>query len=260
MGLPGTPTSGGKIVSSNKRGGILGSASDLLQGRQTQSAKTVPNFTGLNLNTPAFSLGSTGATTTLTPQNTIFQQANQDRFPNFLAGIQQLRESVTPGISAFRRAALGQVESGRSSTVGNLREALSRRGVLGSSFGSDVIARTNAEFAQQRAQVEAQAFQQEFNATLGLIQAENDLILKQLQRELQELQLTAGIGTSTQQLINQNAALRVQAILGDEGVRLGRNKLTLETAKTVASFFSGGLGGGAAGGGFATGSHSGIAS
>lgn len=252
MGLPGTPTRGGKVVSSNKKGGAFGSVSDLLFGEQQQAIDATTELRGANVQTPGFSLNSIlnrggQLATTLTPKQTAARLALQSRFPEFLRDIGELRQEVRPGFSAFREAGLGQLRNERDATVGNLRESLSRRGVLGSSFGQDVVGRTRAEFGQKRAQFAAQTTLQEMEATRNLIQFESQLIMEQINREFQELNFAAGFGANTQSLINQNAAIRVGAILGDEKVRLGRNKLTFEVGKTVASFFGGGLGAGGGG-------------
>src|SRR3990167_5948989 len=55
-------------------------------------------------------------------------------FPEQASELARLRESVSPGISGLRTSRLAEIENARRSSIGNLRENLSRRRVLGSSF------------------------------------------------------------------------------------------------------------------------------
>ncbi len=104
-----------------------------------------------------------------------------------------LRQTVTPGFSQARTAALGQIENARSSSIGNLRENLQRRRVLGSSFGQDAVSRTEAEFAQQKATTEAQSYMAELEATQQLMQQEFTARRGQYQTTLDEMNLEASI-------------------------------------------------------------------
>ena len=232
------------------KSGIQGTLSNVFFGKQNRAGPTVPGFNRTNIQTPGFGLTSKlteggKLNTVLTPRETAARNALESRFPAFLQDIGELREQVAPGFSAFREAGLGQLRNERDATVGNLRESLSRRGVLGSSFGQDVVGRTRAEFGQKRAQFAAQTTLQEMEATRNLIQFESQLIMEQINREFQELNFAAGFGANTQALINQNAAIRVGAILGDEKVRLGRDELSFEITKTIAQAVGGGMTGGA---------------
>jgi hypothetical protein len=107
-----------------------------------------------------------------------------------------LRATVAPGFSGLRTAALGQVENGRTSAIGNLRDNLARRRVLGSSFANDAASRTEAEFSQQKAQVEAQSYLQELEATNNLIQSEYAARRGVYTTALDELNLEATMGAN----------------------------------------------------------------
>jgi hypothetical protein len=106
-----------------------------------------------------------------------------------------LRESVAPGMSALRAARLAEVENARSRAIGNLRDNLQRRRVLGSSFGQDAVNRGEAEFSNQAQQVEADSFLQELEQTSNLTQQEYDARRGEFQTYLDDLNLQAEVGT-----------------------------------------------------------------
>ena len=221
-------------------GGVLGFGSNILQGRQTRAAPTVPGFSGnVGIRTPGFGLQTTRIGESLqtdlqrlgSPEQTAFGQ----RFPRILGDLDVLRQRAAPTASAFREAGLGALRSARQAATSNLSQSLARRNVLGSSFGQDALSRLGAEFGQQRAQFEADVSLQEIQVQSQLIQQENQILSEALSRQLAELGVAAGLPIQVQQLLNQNAAIRANAILGDEAVALGRNKLTFEVGKSVAS-------------------------
>lgn len=116
-----------------------------------------------------------------------------------------LRSRVAPGVSDLRRARLEEIENARVQAIGNLRENLSRRRVLGSSFGQDAATRAEAEFAGARERVSAESFLQELEMSNQLIQQEFASRRASFQTGLDELNLQADLaaklsGAATQQL------------------------------------------------------------
>lgn len=109
---------------------------------------------------------------------------------NLIAG---QRARVAPGISDLRAARLAEVENARRESMGNLRDNLARRRVLGSSFGQDAITRSEAEFAGQKERVAAESFLQEFEMTNQLINQEFDLRRSEFSTHLDELNLEANL-------------------------------------------------------------------
>lgn len=110
------------------------------------------------------------------------------------AGIfNRLRSSVAPGMSDLRASRLGEIESARQQAVGNLRENLARRRVLGSSFGADALTRAEAEFAGQKERVAAESFLQELELTNQMIDREFAAQRSQFQTGLDELNLEASL-------------------------------------------------------------------
>lgn len=154
-----------------------------------------------------------------------------------------LQAQLAPGFGAITQAAVTNLENRRRSAIGNLRENLQRRRVLGSSFASDAIGRTEAEFAQQEAAIRAQAKMQEVGATEQLMARQVDLINQQAQArasefnvQLQQLNLEAQIATQISTGVSaitaQNAQVQSQIIasgqnavasglLGAAGIGLG---------------------------------------
>jgi hypothetical protein len=107
----------------------------------------------------------------------------------------ELRARVAPGISELRASRLSEIENARQSAIGNLRENLQRRRVMGSSFGNDALTRAETEFAGQRDRVAAESFLQELEASNQLINQEFTARRQQFQTGLDELNLQADIAT-----------------------------------------------------------------
>jgi hypothetical protein len=112
---------------------------------------------------------------------------------NEIAG---LRGRVAPGVSDLRASRLAEIENARMSSVGNLRDNLARRRVLGSSFGADAVTRAEAEFAKENERVAAESFLQELELTNNLMQQEFTARRGEFQTGLDELNLEAQIATA----------------------------------------------------------------
>lgn len=110
-----------------------------------------------------------------------------------LAGLQSL---VEPGFSDLRQSGLNQIEDRARRATGNLRENLSRRRVLGSSFGQDALSRLESEFAREEADFTARSLLQELDATRQLIGDKTAARAQQFQTRLNELNLQAEIASN----------------------------------------------------------------
>lgn len=236
--------------------GLTGQFSSALFGKQQSGAGALDRTSNFQTVTPGFNLlqrtvgppGSTTRLTELTPRDTDARLALNRRFPEFLRDVQGLREDVRPNFSAFRTAGLGQLANERDRTIGNLRESLARRGVLGSSFAADSLSRSGAEFGQRRAEFEAQVGLQEASATQALIGFENSLIMQQIAREFQEFSLAAGLEQNFSALMAQQAGLFAQLTQQDELIEVQRGEQARKIFETVSSSVAGGFGGGSIGG------------
>lgn len=93
-----------------------------------------------------------------------------DRFGEQAIQTGDLLNKVKPGFSDFRASRLGEIEGARRSAIGNLRENMQRRRVLGSSFGQDSLVRAESEFGKEKERVQAESFLQELDLTNKLTQ------------------------------------------------------------------------------------------
>ncbi len=80
-----------------------------------------------------------------------------------------LEEDVRPGFGRFTEAATRTIRNAASRRIGNLREQLRQKRVLGASFAEDLITRTALEFAQEEEAVRARAGIAEIAASLEVL-------------------------------------------------------------------------------------------
>lgn len=119
----------------------------------------------------------------------------QDNFGQLAGELAGQRSLVAPGVSALRASRMAEIENARARSVGNLRENLQRRRVLGSSFGSDALSRAEAEFAGVRDKAAAESSLMEFDLTNQAIQQQYAAQRQKFQVGLDELNLQADIAT-----------------------------------------------------------------
>lgn len=146
-----------------------------------------------------------------------------------------MRGLVAPGISGLRAARLASIENSRSSAIGNLRDNLARRRVLGSSFANDAIARGEAEFSQQKQAAEAESFLQEMELTTQLMQQEFTARRGQFQTNLDEMNLEANLAATlagkATDILGKNAA--IEALLNQQSL-ISSNKFMGESFRPIA--------------------------
>lgn len=168
-------------------------ASKLMGGKKGEARAPLANFqpTGISgggLNT-GFSDGNITIAPTAERLGLVKNLASQ--FGAQANELGALRDMVAPGYSALRASRLGEIENARTAAVGNLRENLARRRVLGSSFGQDALTRAESEFAGQRDRVAAESFLSELEATNNLINQQFAAHRGEFQTSLDELNLEA---------------------------------------------------------------------
>jgi hypothetical protein len=170
----------------------------LFGGKSGSAQAPIQNFrpSGFNAGGLGAKFGADGnLTITPTAERLGLVRGVSDTFGNLAGEFGALRGRVAPGVSDLRTARLAEIEDARSSAIGNLRENLARRRVLGSSFGQDAISRAEAEFAGARDKVAAESFLQEFELTNQLIQQEAGAARAAFQTNLDELNLQADVAT-----------------------------------------------------------------
>ncbi len=174
----------------NFLGSKLGGSGDSNPAAALQNFQP-PGFQGGGFGT---SFGPGGLTITPTAERLAAVGGVKDVFGNLASELGGQRGKVAPGMSELRSQRLAESEGARRSAVGNLRENLQRRRVLGSSFGQDALTRAEAEFGGLRDRASAESFLQEFELTNQLINQQFGALRSAAQTGLDELNLEAELG------------------------------------------------------------------
>lgn len=152
--------------------------------------------------------------------------------------IQALRDRVAPGFGELTEAAVNSVLDAGAQSIGNLRDSLAQRQVLGSSFANDAFSRTRLATGRAENEVRAQAKIAEIGLTADLIQNElatfgqefgltsfeqqvlqqdvqnavqqANLINTELTRQLEEFRIAGGVATATAQAATSAAIANAQ--------------------------------------------------
>lgn len=229
----------------------------LFGGKKGEAQAPLANFQA-----PGFSAGGLSAQADKTGQYSVTSNGERLGLVGDIAnqyGLQAgelgaLRNRVAPGVSDLRNARLAELENARTAAMGNLRENLQRRRVLGSSFGQDSLARADLEFGQAKSKASAESFLQELEMTNNILNQQYEAGRNQFQTSLNELNLqadvaaklaagsTATMGANARFLSELNAkeAAGSGRLMGDIFA-----PVTKAAGNYVGSFFGGGgLGGG----------------
>lgn len=202
------------------------------------AGKVAPVSVGINAG------GLSGANGTLTPtaERMALVSGVQGAFGNQADALGGLRARLAPGMSDLRTARLAEVENARASAVGNLRDNMARRRVLGSSFGQDALARAELSFGQEKDRVAAESLMQEIEGTARMIDMEGTARRGQYQAGLDELNLQADIAAklSGAAATQMGAANRLEAELSAKSAA-GAGKFFGETFKPVGDAIGKGI-------------------
>lgn len=90
--------------------------------------------------------------------------------------VQGLLRQVQPGFGRLTESLVQGVRDREAASVGNLRSALAKRNVLGSSFAQRELQRTGLDFAQEEERVRSGAFVQEMAASQQFIEQAGKLL------------------------------------------------------------------------------------
>lgn len=217
-----------------------------LFGSGSKKPVAMPPPTGINAGglTSTLSNGSIGITAS--PERMGFVNNIAGGFGNLVDELGLLRAKVAPGMSELRTSRLGEIEDARNRAVGDLRENLARRRVLGSSFGADALSRAESEFAGQRERVAAESTLQELEMTHNLINEQFNANRMKFQTGLDELNLQANIaaGLAGKATDTMAANARFEAALAAEEAK-GAGKFFGQTFQPVADALGKSIGGGA---------------
>jgi len=120
-----------------------------------------------------------------------------------------LRDRVKPGFGELTRTRIDAIRSAGKRTIGNLREELGKRRVLGSTFASREIASEEARFGQIEEQSRAESFLQELALTGELIREEFSSALGGIETILNQLNLESSIAAQ----LSQSAGSQIAGLL-----------------------------------------------
>ena len=203
--------------------------------------------TGMSSGGFNFSFGDGTVSGGATAERLGYVRGLSSNFSNQAGQIGALRPMVAPGFSQLREslgrnrdARLASIEDARSRATGDLRENLSRRRVLGSSFAGDALSRTDAEFQRERDRViaetgvqEAATYLQELESTKALISEEFTLARNSIEVFLNnmnmEASLAAQFATGATNVLADNA--RIQSQLLQQNVNANRQAIENERGR-----------------------------
>jgi hypothetical protein len=120
-------------------------------------------------------------------------------FPQQAAALKDIRSQVKPGMSQLRDVRLAEVRNAQTRAIGDLRENLAARRVMGSSFATDALARAEAEFVQRRDYIAAESFMQELEMTHGLLNEEFEVSRGAFETRLTEMNIQAELAAKLAQ-------------------------------------------------------------
>jgi len=145
-----------------------------------------------------------------------------------------LRERVRPGFGELTRTRVEAIRTAGARTVGNLREELTKRRVLGSSFAQREVTATESEFARQEESARAEAFIQELGLTAELIDEEFDATIAGLGTVLEQLNFETNIAAQLSVSASNQALTAAGASAQAASARRAGNA---ELFATIASAF-----------------------
>jgi hypothetical protein len=154
-----------------------------------------------------------------------------------------LRSMVAPGFNDMLKARLNSFGDTATKAIGDLRQNLQSRRILGSSFGQDTIGRLNAEFGRQKDTIVADNYLKSLDASTQLLKQQYEAWNQAFQTNLAELNLEAGVaqqmGSKGADILAQNA--RTTATL-ETDVNKANNAADIGLASGLGGFAGRALG------------------
>jgi hypothetical protein len=151
-----------------------------------------------------------------------------------------LRSTVAPGFNDMLKARLTDLDNQGTAAIGNLKQNLQSRRILGSSFGEDTISRANNTIQQQRDAVIADNFQKSLEANNQLLTQQYAAYAKQFQTGLDELNLEAGqasaLNSTGSQILANNARTLSELNMKNDQFNA---KMNFDTEAGIGKFLGG---------------------
>lgn len=129
----------------------------------------------------------TGGNIRITPERLALTEGIGEQF---LSEADAIRTLGGEGVEGLRALRLKEAEDARIRAIGNLKENLSKRRVLGSSFAQDAVSRAEIEAGRERERIQAQSAL----ASLELKERERGRRRQAIQVQLEDLNLAAEVG------------------------------------------------------------------
>ena len=147
----------------------------------------------------------------------------------------ELLGEVRPGFGRLTEAARETIRNRFSESVGNLREALAKRGLQGSSFAINETRRAELDFAQQEEQVVSEAIVQEIGLRRQIIGDAAGLIqLDQATLQTQAVQVGLQLGLNEQEAgVFRDEMVNIQSQAALLGQRIARELQELGLAGNI---------------------------
>jgi hypothetical protein len=155
-----------------------------------------------NIVTPSFTLAA-NQTGNVNLTRTAFPQ----RFGSELGNLADLRGQVRPGFGRFTEAGVEAIRRARGDALGNARDQLARRRVLGSSFGGAQLASIEQAAGREEAEFRGRAILAEIEATFKIIDQEFVVKTQNFQFELDELGIATNLTQAFMGVLSQQAEI-----------------------------------------------------
>lgn len=114
-----------------------------------------------------------------------------------------LRAQVQPGFGRLTQSLVESVRDREARSVGDLRSALTKRNILGSSFAEQEVRRTSLDFAQEEERARSEAFALEMAESRGLIDQASRLIEQGTALDFAELGAQLGLTQADAAIFSQ---------------------------------------------------------
>lgn len=186
--------------------------SNIFGGGKTPQVQFQPQ--GFNAGGINSSYGPGGYNITPTQARTDATSGLSGAYGNLGTQYGNLLSTVQPGFNDLLNSRLADVNDRATAAIGNLKQNLQSRRILGSSFGNDTLTRADLEWQKQRDAVISDNYLKSLAASSELLGKQYDAWTKQYSSVLDELNLEAGLGN--QLTTNANTVLSANARLNAE--------------------------------------------
>lgn len=193
--------------------GYSDAQSAIAQG-QANSVSAINAWKPTGFTTPGYTGTYTGNTFNLTPSAdlTAATQGLSGAYGQYASNIGGLISQVKPGYGALTQSLVQANENARQRAIGNLRQNLQQRRILGSSFAQSSLANADLSYAQNEQNIRAQAFLQELNATQQLYGQQAQAQAGQYKTLLDQFNLDTNTAAQLSGTMSQTSAANQQLL------------------------------------------------